>query len=417
MVWWDGMLLRYLICSSLMSAGGERAGGGGTTNDPPFRLFISCCLLIRREKKSPFAWVTAAQADALAGCALEQRACTMEESRTFERGRFYIGPVSSFKSPCLAALSFLPPQNGFPRFAGSASGIYLADTISTEVPSGSEIGEAFVSRNNGVLPAPPSHTQEIALYDPFLLKSTDLRRHDELRARLNRYFLKWHPLFPFLDGAYVLQCFDNAVALSELEAMMPATLSPEGNGSAPLGGQHAFQGLKMDDALVLTAVFTSVFSIGDMDEPSGSGSGNIGEGRRPLPLFRSTKQVTTLANLIVGCCQDSSVNDMFALQALASLELRLYATRSFRPAMHLSGTVASESSYAFPVRGYPYLRWRSQSLTLAQNSPMKPACIDVLSVTRRHSAQLQTEICVSGCSTRCTFWIDSSPPSSAYRSC
>lgn len=337
----------------------------------------------------------------------------MEESPTFERGRFYIGPVSCFKSPCLAALNLLPPQNGFPRFAGSASGIYLADTISTEVPSGSEIGEAFVSRNNGVLPAPPSHPQEFALYDPFLLKSTDLTRHDELRTRLNRYFLKWHPLFPFLDGAYVLQCFDNAVALSELEAMMPATLSPAGNKSAPQGGQHAFQGLKMDDALVLTAVFTSVFSIGDLDEPSG----NIGEGRRPLPVFRSTKQVTTLANLIVGCCQDSSVNDLFALQALASLELWLYVTRSFRPAMHLSGTVASESSQALQIRGYLYLCRASQSLNLAQSSPMKPACIDVLNDTRRRSVRLQTEICESGCSTRCTFWIDFSPPSSAYRSC
>lgn len=208
-----------------------------------------------------------------------------------------------------------------------------------------------MSRNNGVLPIPPSHPFEVAPYDAFLLKSTDLRRHDELRARLNRYFLKWHPLFPFLDGAYVLQCFDNAVALSELEAMMPATLSPEGhNRSAPQGGQHAFQGLKMDDALVLTAVFTSVFSIGDLDERSVSGTVDLAGGQRSLPLFRSTKQVTTLANLIVGCCQDSSVNDLFALQALASLELWLYVTRSFRPAMHLSGTVASESwSQAIPI--------------------------------------------------------------------
>lgn len=155
-----------------------------------------------------------------------------------------------------------------------------------------------------------------------------------MRSRITRYFAVWHPLFPFLDGAYVIRCFDDAVSMAQLEAMMAAS-GPSGAALFAGSGSSAFAGLSAQEGLVLSAVFLAVISLGDLDDGEHTAS--------EIPRITSPAHANTLAHLVVGATQDGKVNDLFALQALLALQLYLYATRALRPAMHLSGTLTSES--------------------------------------------------------------------------
>lgn len=232
-------------------------------------------------------------------------------------------------------------QNGFPRFAGSSSGVYLADTIWTQLQTdvttqpdhtvphaGSDIEQAFISRHDELDSGAddPRHIQHT-------LTNIDLLQHEALRSRITRYFAIWHPLFPFLDGAYVIRCFDDAVSMAQLEAMVTAS-GPGGAGLLAGTGSSAFAGLSAQEGLVLSAIFLVVITLGDLD---------CGDGRsQGLPHLTSPAHANTLAHLVVGATQAGKVNDLFALQALLGVQLYLYATRALRPAMHLSGLLTSK---------------------------------------------------------------------------
>lgn len=214
--------------------------------------------------------------------------------------------------------------------------MYLADTVQTEIgPSPRDvpsegIEEAFIYRNHYEEP----RATEAQYYNQYSLKVTDLLASDRLRTRLNSYFTLWHPLFPFLDGAYLLQCFSNAVSLATQNTTATnAGMQGQGMGTGSGGDRCAFEGLKAEEALVLSAIMMAVFTIGVED-------GRINDAG--LPLYRGASHATMVAHLIVGACQNSKINDLFAIQGLIAIELYLYTTRTLRPAMHLSGTVSSE---------------------------------------------------------------------------
>lgn len=175
------------------------------------------------------------------------------------------------------------------------------------------IEEAFIYRTNNEEP----RAAEAHFYAQYLLKTSDLLQEEVLRSRFDAYFAIWHPLFPFLDGAYLLQCFSNALVMAKLGTSSTA--------------RQAFEGLKEEEALVLSAIMMAVFSMGGDKDTLG------------LPLLRGTSHATMLAHLILGACQNSTINDLFAVQGLIAIELYLYSTRTLRPAMHLSGTITSES--------------------------------------------------------------------------
>lgn len=155
----------------------------------------------------------------------------------------------------------------------------------------------------------------------------------------------WHPLFPFLDGAYLIRCFDDAVNMAQLEAMMSASV-PSGSMAFNSSTSSAFTGLSAQEGVALSAIFLAVCSLGglspyndgELDEVS-AGSAQAGH-----PRISSPSHASTLAHLIVGAAQDGKVNDLFALQAILALQVYLYATRALRPAMHLSGILTSECS-------------------------------------------------------------------------
>lgn len=175
-------------------------------------------------------------------------------------------------------------------------------------PHDSAIEQAFIHRTNIDEP----RAVEAQFYSHYILRATDLQQEEALRTRLISYFAIWHPLFPFLDGAYILQCFNNAILMAQLDQ----------------SGQ-AFNGLKQEEALVLSAIMMSVFTMGGQTDPL-------------LPLLKGTSHATMVAHLILGAAQNSTINDLFAVQGLIAIQLHLYATRTLRPAMHLSGTITSE---------------------------------------------------------------------------
>ena len=233
-------------------------------------------------------------------------------------------------------------QNGYPRFAGSSSGVYLADTVRTQLSNDqdeaetgqdldSEIEQAFITRNTGRPLEESAHT-----FDHHLLKVSDFRSEPALRAFITGYFGRWHPLFPFLDGAYLIQCFDGAVDLSSREAIQSGYDVQYSSNS-----KMAFQGLSLEEGLILSATFISIFSLGGLD--STSASDNLLPTTNDYPRFRSASHATRLAHQIVEIIQTAKVNDLFALQSLLAIQLYLYASRSLRPAMHMSGTLISKS--------------------------------------------------------------------------
>ncbi|OCF76399.1 hypothetical protein I204_02094 [Kwoniella mangroviensis CBS 8886] len=241
------------------------------------------------------------------------------EPSTHERGRFYIGP------------------NGFPRFAGSASGVYLADTVRSDLTSKDHptpdpgIEDAFIHRNND-----EPRSDETALYDIYLLRSKDMLEEDLLRTRLNRYFAIWHPLFPFLDGAYLLQCFNNSLKLAEIHKMVQSNDPDKRDDGLTFDQISAFEGLTPEQSLALTTIFLVIFTIGGLgiDE-----TGSNVDSASKIPTIHSTSQATMLGHLVVGACQNSRIPDLFGIQALLAIELLLYVRRTYRPAMHLSGVI------------------------------------------------------------------------------
>ncbi|WWD08208.1 hypothetical protein V865_006319 [Kwoniella europaea PYCC6329] len=241
------------------------------------------------------------------------------ETSTHERGRFYIGP------------------NGFPRFAGSASGVYLADTVRSDLISKDHptpdpgIEDAFIHRNHD-----EPRSDETALYEIYLLRSKDMLEEELLRTRLNRYFALWHPLFPFLDGAYLLQCFNNSVKLAEIHKMVQSSDPDSRDNGITYDQISAFEGLTPEQSLALTTIFLAIFTIGGLglDETES----NVNSASK-IPTIHSTSQATMLGHLVVGACQNSRINDLFGIQALLAMELLFYVKRTYRPAMHLSGVI------------------------------------------------------------------------------
>jgi len=214
--------------------------------------------------------------------------------------------------------------------------VYLADTIRSEVSPTAHpipgIEEAFIFRTSETEP----RLEEVPFYEHYILKADQLVQSNEIdiRACLAGYFSSWHPLFPFLDGAYLIQCLDNAVSMARLEEMMVHAL-PDGNSTRTGYRKPAFDGLKTEEALVLSAIFMAAIGIGDLMRPIVGNSTS-------LPRLRTTSQATMLAHLVLGACQNSKVNDLFAIQALLAIQIYLFSTRALRPAMHLSGTTTSE---------------------------------------------------------------------------
>lgn len=189
-----------------------------------------------------------------------------------------------------------------------------------------------MNRNNDVEP----RKDEVSSYTHFTLRASDLKQHEKIRQCLETYFRLWHPLFPFLDGAYVISSFDNAVALAQLDEAVSVSFAESSTAPFARANRPAFDGLKEEEGLILSAIIKSIISIGAM--------GMSEEEKMGLPLLFSTTQVTMLGHFIVGASENSSVSDLLAIQALLGIELYLYLSRLMRPAMHLSGVLASESA-------------------------------------------------------------------------
>jgi hypothetical protein len=213
----------------------------------------------------------------------------------------------------------------------------LADTVRTEISADAQdngIEDAFVHRNNEDIARP----EPVEAHRPYLLVALDFLRDDILRRYLNAYFSVWHPLFPFLDGAYLIQCFDNAASIAQLSEMVASSLPGSSSASHPHMSSPAFEGLTSDQALVLSAIFKSIFSISSIDVSDDTPES---EGSRRLPTFESSEQAMMYTHLIVSACQSSRLTEMFALQGLLAIQLYLYSRRKLRPAMHLSGISTS----------------------------------------------------------------------------
>jgi hypothetical protein len=222
----------------------------------------------------------------------------------------------------------------------------LADTVRTQLSNDqdeeeigqdldSEIEQAFISRNTG-----RPFEESAQIYGQDLLKVSDLRSEPALRAFITGYFGRWHPLFPFLDGAYLIQCFDAAVDLAAQEAGETGYEAHHGLELSS-NSKMAFQGLSPEEGLILSATFISIFSLGRLD--NATASDNLLPTTSTYSRFRSASHATRLAHQIVEIIQTAKVNDLFALQSLLAIQLYLYASRSLRPAMHMSGTLISES--------------------------------------------------------------------------
>lgn len=217
--------------------------------------------------------------------------------------------------------------------------MYLAGTLSSELsparPFNTGIDEVYVNRNNDIEP----RKDEVSHYSQFTLQASDLKHHEKIRQALKQYFATWHPLFPFLDGTYLISSFDSAVALAQMNEAINASLatsSESGNAPPSLQNRQAFDGLKEEEDLVMSAIFKAVISIGAMTLSP--------EERAGLPVWFSTTQVTMIGHFIVGAIENSSVSDLLAIQALLGIELYLYVSRLMRPAMHLSGVISSKSA-------------------------------------------------------------------------
>lgn len=126
--------------------------------------------------------------------------------------------------------------------------------------------------------------------------------------------------------------------MAKLDQQIQANHSDESADSQP-----AFSGLSPEEGLILSATFLSIFALGGLD--------NVLTSEQPLPSDRtyprlqSASHATKLAHQIVEIIQTAKVNDLFALQSLLAIQLYLYTSRALRPAMHMSGTLISESMF------------------------------------------------------------------------
>lgn len=200
----------------------------------------------------------------------------------------------------------------------------------------SEIEQAFIARNIGRTLT----GTETSLADD-VLRVSDLLSASELRVCITRYFARWHPLFPFLDGAHLIQCFDNAVNMAKVDRELQGM---DSDGTAA-ESQPAFSGLSSEDALILSATFLSIFALGSLD--NSSTSDNLLPNTCLPRRLRSASHATKLAHQIIEIMQTARVNDLFGLQSLLAIQLYLYASRALRPAMHMSGILTSRNSWMF----------------------------------------------------------------------
>lgn len=150
--------------------------------------------------------------------------------------------------------------------------------------------EAFISQMEG-------DTGSKLDYRPYILNWGEFDVA-AMQKRMDDYFTIWHPLFPFLDGAYIRNAFNTAK-------------EPE-------------------EGLILSVIFRAIFTI-------------AGQGGR-VPIFADSTYATTLGNILLNACESSVIDVVPTVQALFAIELMLYTKRQFRPASHISGTIASESA-------------------------------------------------------------------------
>ncbi|KAJ9093836.1 hypothetical protein QFC21_006207 [Naganishia friedmannii] len=240
-----------------------------------------------------------------------------------ERGRFVVGP------------------SGHPRFAGSSTGIYLADTVWTAVSpvaTDADLDEAFLHRNNQL-----SANQQPGLTSPWqsdkpILDADDFAQsQDQIREHFCGYFKVWHPLFPFLDGRTMSQMLEEVFTSARTVQLDQGTHIPLRSRMCP-----AFPHLTFDQALVYSTIFRAVITLGSVGssrvhEQSSSNQPNVPLDR--LHDLRSPQQAMHLAHLIVSACQMSKIPEILALQGLLSVQIVLFGLRETRPAMHIGGLV------------------------------------------------------------------------------
>jgi hypothetical protein len=194
-----------------------------------------------------------------------------------------------------------------------------------------EIEQAFIARNTGKSSDAPAQA-----YEHEILQVADLRAKAELRDCITRYFARWHPLFPFLDGVYLIECFDKAADIARSDEEELGNCHDE----TGIAARPAFHGLSPEEGLILSATFLSIFALSGLDDVSTSD--NLLPSASLSPRLRSASHATKLAHQIIEIIQTAKVNDLFALQALLAIQLYLYASRALRPAMHMSGTLISK---------------------------------------------------------------------------
>jgi hypothetical protein len=202
--------------------------------------------------------------------------------------------------------------------------VYLADTIRHTLPpatgatrphikSNGDTGimEAFISQMEGPVPCIEEEQAYWTTYKPHLLSAADdFSDEAGLQLYFNNYFTVWHPLFPFLDGLSLRDAFSRCCANAR-------------------HGNEVFEGMRAEEALVLSVTLQAVFEIGGRRSKLG--------GTVPTRI-----DPTLIAHLILSACETSRLDHVVAIRALCAITLSLWNSRRFRSASHLSGTNISE---------------------------------------------------------------------------
>ncbi|ORX36924.1 fungal-specific transcription factor domain-domain-containing protein [Kockovaella imperatae] len=213
--------------------------------------------------------------------------------KTHEHGRFYTG------------------LNGHPRFAGSASGVYLMDTIRNELTTSNHrvngILEAFLSK----FETTSGGSQDVHGDYRSLLQPIACSDIAEIRARFNIYFRHWHPLFPFLDGKAVHNRLENILQRAE---------------SSSAGFNLTFDSMDDVNGLVWMILLRVIRTIGGLGRPTKSG----------ISTIERAGEAMSLAYLVLDANDASTIDDVVTVQALFALQLTMYARGWYRPAARLS---------------------------------------------------------------------------------
>lgn len=170
--------------------------------------------------------------------------------------------------------------------------------------------EAFISQLDGI-----DQGQTLRSYRPHLLAPIETGTATDLKQCFNVYFSTWHPLFPFLDGVYLRNIFD-----TWYESVR------QGNNLY----QTMLDGVREEEALVLTAVFRAIFTIGGKIRSTNT------------PGFENASDATALAHVVVDACDSLRIDHVSAIQAIFAIALSLFFTRRLRQASHLVGIVLSK---------------------------------------------------------------------------